>query len=204
MCAEIASGAPLRRSCSSDGFWYGRGVPRYSDFVERIFVNPDLHKKLCPTDPVDWELPSRIREASDETIAGGAEIRDARMLALVRGGLLCVVDALDAAHKIFQDSPGAYGSYWHGIMHRREADFGNARYWFRSAGKLPSFDKMHDAAREASANMAKQTSWDPYLFTGLCEHAKFGEVELVPECLALQRAEFEVLFDYCWRQALGK
>lgn len=204
MCAETASGGPLRRSCSSGGFWYGRGVPSYSDFVDRIFLNPDLHRKLHPKEPLGWELLARVREASDETITGGAEVRDARMLALVRGGLLCAVDALDAAHKIFQDSPGACGSYWHGIMHRREADFDNARYWFRSAGRLPTFEKMHEAAREVSTHMARQTSWDPYLFTGLCEQAKFGAEELVKECVDLQRAEFEVLFDYCWRQALGR
>lgn len=178
-------------------------MPRYSDFIDRIFLNPDLHQKLHPTEPVDWEFPSKVRDASDETLTGGKPIRDARMLALVRGALLCAGDALDPAHKIFQNDPSPLGSYWHGVMHRREADFDNARYWFRNAGQLPSFDKMHDAAREASANMARQSTWDPYLFTGLCEQAKFGAEELKSECLALQRAEFEVLFDYCWRQAVG-
>ncbi len=178
-------------------------MPRYSDFVDRIFLNPDLHRKLCPTEPVDWAFSGRVREASDETIAGGAAIRDARMLALVRGALLCAGDVLEAAHKIFQNEPSSLGSYWHGVMHRREADFDNARYWFRNAGTLPPFDKMHDAAREYSATMARQNSWDPYLFTGMCEQAKFGAEELVAECLALQRVEFEVLFDYCWRQAVG-
>ncbi len=178
-------------------------MPRYSDFVDRIFLNPDLHRKLHPKEPVSWDFSSRIREATDEVLTGGAPVRDARVLALVRGALLCAGDVLDAAHRIFQDEPGSLGSYWHGVMHRKEADFDNARYWFRTAGRLPCFDKMHAAAREESPHMARQPSWDPYLFTGLCEQAKFGAEEFTKECLALQRAEFEVLFDYCWRQAVG-
>jgi hypothetical protein len=49
--------------------------------------------------------------------------------------------------------------------------------------------------------MARQSSWDPYLFTGQCEQARFGDHELVKELAALQRVEFEVLFDYCWRES---
>jgi hypothetical protein len=51
--------------------------------------------------------------------------------------------------------------------------------------------------------MARQSSWDPYLFTGQCEQARFGAEELVAEMAKLQRAEFEVLFDYCWRQSVS-
>jgi hypothetical protein len=178
-------------------------VTRYSDFIDRLFLNPELHRKLHPTEPVNWDLPGKIREATDEVIAGGASIRDARAFALVRGALYCVVDALDPAHRVFQDDSSNLGSYWHGVMHRKEADYDNARYWFRRAGVLPPFDKMRAAAGDASPNMARQETWDPYLFTGLCEQQKFGAEELTAECLALQRAEFEVLFDYCWRQAIA-
>ena len=52
-----------------------------------------------------------------------------------------------------------------------------------------------------SAVMARQSNWDPFLFTGECEQAHFGETESLPELITLQRAEFEVLFDYCWRQS---
>jgi hypothetical protein len=173
----------------------------YSDFIDRLLLNPDLLRKLRPTEPVSWDLPGKIRDASDETVAGGKQIADAKTFALVRGGLLYAVDDLDGAHRIFQDDPGDVASYWHGMMHRREGDFDNARYWFRRAGHLPIFDRMHSAAANLSPNMAKQSSWDAYLLTGMCEQAKFGDSEAIPECLLLQRVEFEQLLDYCWRQS---
>ena len=174
----------------------------YSDFIDRLLLNPDLLRKLIPTEPLGWELPAKIRDATDEALSGGKEIADPKTFALVRGALLYVVDAIDEAHRIFQDAPGDLGSYWHGMTHRREGDFDNARYWFRRAGKLPVFDRMHGAAAEVSANMAKQAGWDAYLLTMLCEQAKFGDTEAVPECLRLQRVEFEELFAYCWRQSV--
>ena len=177
-------------------------MPGYSDFIERLLLNPDSFRKLTPTEPVGWEWPGKIRDAADSVLSGGATISDARIFALVRGGLFYAVDDLDSAHRIFQDEPGDLGSYWHGMLHHREGDFDNARYWFRRAGRLPCFSKMHDAAREYSPTMAKQTTWDAYLFTGACEQVKFGAEELLAECVALQRVEFEVLLNYCWRQSV--
>jgi len=174
----------------------------YSDFIDRLLLNPDLLRKLTPTEPVSWDLPGKIRDASDETLSGGKQIADANTFALIRGALLYAVDALDAGHRIFQDNSGDLGSYWHGMMHRREGDFDNARYWFRRAGRLPIFDRMHGAAANSSPNMAKQSSWDAYLLTGMCEQAKFGDTEAIPECLRLQRVEFEELLAYCWHQSV--
>jgi hypothetical protein len=173
----------------------------HSDFIDRLLLNPHLLGKLTPTEPVSWELPVRIRDATDDVLSGGKEIGDRKMFALVRGGLLYAVDALDDAHRIFQDDPGELGSYWHGMMHRREGDFDNARYWFRRAGRLPIFDRMHGAAASLSPNMARQTSWDAYLLTGMCEQAKFGDADAIPECGRLQRVEFDEVLDYCWRQS---
>src|SRR5205823_1907451 len=173
----------------------------YSEFIDRLLLNPGLLGKLFPTDPLSWELPGKIRDAMDAVLSGGKEIGDARAFALVRGGLFYAVDALDDAHQIFQGEPSDLGSYWHGVMHRREGDFDNARYWFRRAGVLPFFDELHGAASHHSAVMARQSNWDPYLFTGECEQARFGETESLKELATLQRVEFDGLFDYCWRQS---
>lgn len=173
----------------------------YSDLVDRVFLQEGLLRKLIPTEPLDYELVRRIQAADDLAIGGGKVPGDAAAFALLRGGLLYAADAIHEAHAIFQEAKSDLGSYWHGMMHRREGDFDNARYWFRRAGVLPFFSELHRAACEHSAVMARQLNWDPYLFTGECEQARFGETEGLRSLVELQRAEFEVLFDYCWRQS---
>ena len=174
---------------------------RYSDLVDRTFLAEELLTKLIPQDILNRDLWRRIRDADDATLADDKAIQQPAIFALVRGGLLYALDDLDGCHAFFQDAPGDLGSYWHGMMHRREGDFDNARYWFRRSGTLPFFDALHSRAAESSADLAKQLSWDPYLFTGLCEQARFGAEDERGTLPRVQRAEFEVLFDYCWRQA---
>ena len=176
----------------------------YSDFVDRVFLKEDLLHKLIPQETSAPLLVRRIREADDATISGGREIGEPGVFALIRGGLYYAVDAIHEAHAVFQEASGDLGSYWHGMMHRREGDFENARYWFRRAGTLGFFDSLHHAASEHSAVMARQSNWDPYLFTGECEQARFGAEEGLKELAALQLIEFEGVFDYSWRKsALG-
>lgn len=167
----------------------------YSDFVDRVFLAEELMTQLLPKDVSDRELRRRIKDASDEIIAGG-KIGQPKGFGLIRGALLYLVDDLDGAHGFAQDDHSDLGSYWHGMMHRREGDFDNARYWFRRAGSLPFFDTLHHEASLFSADMSRQMSWDPYLFTGACEQFRFGADEELRTLLKLQRAEFDVIFDY--------
>lgn len=61
-------------------------------------------------------------------------------------GILLLWDFLDESHEISQSMEGRgnprTADYWHGIMHRREPDAGNAAYWFRRVGKHPAFDSL--------------------------------------------------------------
>ncbi len=173
----------------------------YSDFVDRVLIREDLLRNLQPSEPSDREALRRILAADDQLIAGGKAVGNTKMFALVRGGLLYAVDGIEQAHPIFQKAESDEGSYWHGMVHRREGDFDNARYWFRRAGTLACFAALHGAAARHSPTMARQPNWDAYLFTDECEQARFGAEELTPELAKLQRVEFNSLFDYCWRQS---
>ena len=174
---------------------------RYSEFVDRLLSQEDLLKTLIPKGPLDSDLIHNLRAAEDDVLAGEKSIVDATKFALARGGLFYALDALPEAHAIFQDATDDPGAYWHGMVHRREGDFDNARYWFRRAGVLPFFAEMHRAACTHSETMARQSNWDPYLFTGQCEQERFGADDLTGEMRALQRVEFDAIFDYCWRQS---
>jgi len=175
----------------------------YSDLIERVLLREELLQKLHPSEPLDRELFRRLKDADDTQLLGGKPPKPAANAGLVRGGLYYAVDALSEAHVLFQDVHDDLGAYWRGMMHRREADFDNARYWHRRAGTLPVFAAMHRAAAEHSSDMARQPSWDPYLFTGQCEQARHGAPELVDELVRLQRIEFDLLFEYTWRQCVG-
>jgi hypothetical protein len=100
----------------------------------------------------------------------------------LQSGLWLYVDALDRSHALSQGIETPTGSFWHGIMHRREGDFGNSHYWFRRAGRHPAMDAVE----------------------GYDSHAFIDEVasrhEQAPqELIDLQRREWAALFEWCSR-----
>lgn len=176
----------------------------YSDLVDRLLLREGFLERLIPTESYDPALTIRIREAGHEALAGTEQIGNPAAFALIRGALFYAFDAISDAHGIFQVAHGDLGAYWHGMVHRREGDFDNARYWFRRAGELAIFAELHRAVSNHCELMARQLNWDPYVFVGQCEQARYGDPDLIKEMGRVQRLEFEVLFDYTWRQsALG-
>lgn len=56
------------------------------------------------------------------------------------------------AHVLVQNDSTDMGFWAHGIVHLLEGDVGNARYWFRRAGR--PFPRVHDAQAEIDALVA--------------------------------------------------
>ena len=116
--------------------------------------------------------------------------------------LLLYNDDLEESHTLSQGIPSATGSYWHGIMHRREPDYPNAGYWFRKVGEHPLFPAVFDRAQSTvdfSASpdgaavrdeLLRNGVWDPYWFIGRCEHAGQNDRAVLE---AIQRAELDTL-----------
>lgn len=110
-------------------------------------------------------------------------------------GLWLYFDCFDESHRVSQEDSSLEGSFWHGIAHRREPDYGNAGYWFRRVGSHPIFPLI--VARAGTGLGAK---WDPLKFVDFCEEAAVKGGEPEAWALTVQRAEWEILFDYCARK----
>lgn len=178
-------------------------MARYPDLVESVLAGGDLLERLQPTEARHPEWVLTVRTADDADLSGGNSVQDGDMWLLVRAGLLYACDAIQESHGVVQAIQNDTAAYWHGMLHRREGDFDNARYWYRRAGIHPTFGGLHAAASPESALMARQANWDPYLFTGECEQQRFGGDQDLAELRKLQRIEFDGLFDYVWRHSFA-
>ncbi len=158
--------------------------------------------RLAPLGPGTPNRAARAKLAAltAETIFAGRRVADADMARAGLAGLWLYHDFLDESHTISQDLATTTGSYWHGLMHRREPDAGNAAYWFRRVGEHPVFAPLAEEARALGLRL-ESGRWDPFAFIDLCEKYRDtgGEDELTLR--RVQRREWELLFDWCFRRA---
>ena len=124
--------------------------------------------------------------------------------AVPMAGLWLYFSCYEEAHTLADASRSAEGSLWHGILHRQEPDYGNAAYWFGRAGEHPTFPDTALAASEVLKRIPdaefRVGRWDPYSFIAFCERAA-AQPGTSQERAAreIQRAEWQILFDYCAR-----
>lgn len=136
-------------------------------------------------------------------------------------GLLQINDYLDESHNHSQSIEGegqdVNGDYWHGIMHRREPDYGNGKYWFRLVGHHPCFEFLPALADQAlnecsspdadhwKSQLTQSSGWDGAAFIDLCQAAERSfDPELTTAAKRIQWAEMLLLLGHTYRQASGR
>ncbi len=143
---------------------------------------------------------------------------DMDMARAVRAGLLLRAERFEDSHSICQEIKSREGSYWHGILHRREPDAPNARYWFQRVGSHPILETLAApprgslvVAQEALQWVAPHGRWDLLRFVDLCVAVALegkdsptvgGPDPTVEQLEELQEWELRSLLGHCFLGAL--
>ncbi len=170
----------------------------YRRLVVRGDGNTEAKKLLSSTTPK--QLLSGLLRSEDDANA---------MLA----GLWLWHDWLDESHHISQSLESPTGSFWHAIMHRREGDFSNSKYWYARCQNHPILQQMANNATQILHSLPADKAylrlmsggWNPNAFVDLIESVE--EDEKNPKhatAISLQQLEWRLLFDHCTRSAAGK
>ena len=141
---------------------------------------------LTPEGVWNKEIERRLLALGDSG-AFGAPVGDPAYAQATMSGLNLLNDGLDTAHRLAMSgsvsAPLAKSTldYWHGLMHRREPDYANSKYWFDRVGDHPIFPDVCRRAREAAKSntggsdsavhsaLERTEVWDPFGFIDLCE-----------------------------------
>lgn len=129
-----------------------------------------------------------------------ADAADPRAL---RALLLLWHDHWEPAHALAQQVGTAEGSLVHALVHRREPDPWNAKYWWRRTGDHPAFLALGRRVRlrrgqptgwDRLDELVKGDRWDPIRFVDLVEAViqRGSEIATQQVCL-LQKLEFETV-----------
>lgn len=152
-----------------------------------IGLSDELEKLMAPLFralPVESAMPNLLpRGKAPETVYKLAEAIEPELeSAELKAALWLYVDDINRSHKICQDIPNHRGSFLHAIVHRREGDFGNSKYWFKQAGHCPIYVSGYDPVRLVDAVSA----------------ARGNDIAALVD---LQRKEWVEMFKFCATQA---
>lgn len=170
-------------------------LKRLLDTAELASLGPEQRTGILSVAEIEAELKTAFRETRLTPAVQN----------LFKAGAYLWHDHLDAAHHIAQEIETTDGSLLHGIMHRREPDFANAKYWFRRVGAHPSFlslavraSELLEKAEESDlhSRLLPNKTWDAFAFVDAVEDASEGQFKSkIPILQQVQKLEFECFFE---------
>ncbi len=109
-------------------------------------------------------------------------------------GLWLYHDFLDESHSISQDIHTPTGSFWHAIMHRREPDAWNSKYWFHQLGSHASLELLRTECAVIGYKFTNASA-----FVDLCERVRGTGTADEKLARMVQALEWRILFEYSFR-----
>ena len=109
----------------------------------------DVHAAGETTAPAHtlYEIVRKLPEGAQIELEAGDDklVLKAGRSKFVLAALMEKNDDLESCHRICQEAgqDDVCGNYWHGIVHRREPDFENARGWFRRTEGLTAYADIY-------------------------------------------------------------
>jgi hypothetical protein len=169
------------------------------------------YTSLVPTRPGS-EAARGVLSSLDPASTFRVFPRDPTMAAAVLSGLWLWHDFLDESHTLSQGIQTPSGSFWHAIMHRREGDFSNAKYWYARCAAHPVLASLAIKADDvlkpfpADKSLLRLTAhgWNANGFVDLVEavHDRPDDPRHRVAVL-LQQLEWRTLLDFCTAAAAG-
>jgi hypothetical protein len=176
-----------------------------------ISANPHAYQTLViegAAPPLAYELLNGIKAEQLLATPAGSLTAAQAMLA----GLWLWHDGLEECHRIVQGSPlpphRSTFAFWHAIMHRREGDFSNSKYWYARTDGHPALQTMtnhagsivNPAAADNSLLRLIAGEWNANAFVDLVESVHRDQVDPRHRvAVQLQQLEWRLLFEHCAR-----
>jgi hypothetical protein len=180
--------------------------PNLSDaFYEILDLNPGGYRSLVVRGSGHTAAYARIL-ATDPSKLITTEPKDPQMLQALAASLYLYHDWLPESHTIAQGIDTPTGAFWHAIMHRREGDFSNSKYWYARCEDHPVLQAianqaavlLHDLPADNRLVQLTFNGWSPTRFVDLVElHHAHPEDPFTPVLITLQQLEWRVLTEYC-------
>jgi len=168
----------------------------YGPCLAALLGEPRL-ASLGPGSP-EPEVHVELRRFDPQTDLGAPAV-DADAARACQAGLWLYFDYLDESHTLSQELENPDGNFWHAIMHRREPDPSNSKYWWRRVGPHPVLEVLRE--RTPEIGYAYTT---PEAFVDFCEQVRdrgSSDEELAQR---VQLLEWQWLFDWCHAKAVGQ
>jgi hypothetical protein len=180
------------RSDNVPGFHFDPTV--YGSSIAVLLSKPRV-PPLGPGTP-ESGIRNELRRFDPQT-GLGRNVGNVQAATACLAGLWLHFDYLEESHRLSQDLPTSDGSFWHAIMHRREPDAWNSKYWWRSVGSHPVLNLLVEHAPSLG-----YTYTTPQDFVDFCERVRDSGTVEEQVAKRVQLLEWQLLFDHCYRKAV--
>jgi hypothetical protein len=155
---------------------------------QKILSLMELARKQDPHPFTRLEKGKPVPKGRDAVAGLVDKDKESAKTLLIQSALYLCFDCFEETHNIAQDDEGPAGNWLHAILHRREPDAGNSKYWYarvhapakvyEGIGKKVLVYLRENAVPELeplAKKMEKSKTWEPEAFVDSCD--KFRQMD---------------------------